>query len=95
MPGLAPEITAARTRVGDHVTARQRQCLQIGISIGHTGLRLLRPDDALGAARGAMLIGASLPPVYAQAARLSRRIDALKRTRAELEQQQSSAADTA
>ena len=28
----------------------------------------MRPDDALGAARGAMLIGASLPPVYAQAA---------------------------
>jgi septal ring factor EnvC (AmiA/AmiB activator) len=55
----------------------------------------MRPDDALGAARGAMLIGASLPPVYAQAARLSRRIDALKRTRAELEQQKASASDTA
>jgi septal ring factor EnvC (AmiA/AmiB activator) len=55
----------------------------------------MRPDDALGAARGAMLIGASLPPVYAQATRLSRRIDALKRTRAELEQQKASAADTA
>ncbi|HYS45478.1 MAG TPA: peptidoglycan DD-metalloendopeptidase family protein [Rhizomicrobium sp.] len=55
----------------------------------------MRPDDALGAARGAMLIGASLPPVYAQAARLSRRIDALKRTRLALEQQQVQAADTA
>jgi septal ring factor EnvC (AmiA/AmiB activator) len=55
----------------------------------------MRPDDALGAARGAMLIGASLPPVYAQAARLSRRIDALKRTRLALEQQQAQAADTA
>jgi murein hydrolase activator len=54
----------------------------------------MRPDDALGAARGAMLIGASLPPVYAQAARLSRRIDALKRTRLALEQQQAQAADT-
>jgi septal ring factor EnvC (AmiA/AmiB activator) len=42
-----------------------------------------------------MLIGASLPPVYAQAARLSRRIDALKRTRLALEQQQAQAADTA
>jgi septal ring factor EnvC (AmiA/AmiB activator) len=55
----------------------------------------MRPDDALGAARGSMLIGASLPPVYAQAASLSRRIDALKRTRKELEQQQAEAADTA
>jgi septal ring factor EnvC (AmiA/AmiB activator) len=54
----------------------------------------MHPDDALGAARGAMLIGASLPPVYAQAARLSRRIDALKRTRLALEQQQTQAADT-
>ena len=45
----------------------------------------LRPDDALGAARGSMLIGAGLPPVYAQAAKLARRLDALKRTRAALE----------
>jgi len=55
----------------------------------------MHPDDALGAARGAMLIGASLPPVYAQAARLSRRIEDLKRTRVALEQQRSQAADTA
>ena len=55
----------------------------------------MHPDDALGAARGAMLIGASLPPVYAQAASLSRRIDALKRTRLALEQQQAQAVDTA
>ena len=55
----------------------------------------MRPDDALAAARGSMLIGASLPPVYAQAASLSRRIDALKRTRKALEQQEAQAADTA
>ncbi|HEX4635619.1 MAG TPA: peptidoglycan DD-metalloendopeptidase family protein [Rhizomicrobium sp.] len=54
----------------------------------------MRPDDALGAARGAMLVGASLPPVYAQAAKLSRRIEALKHTRLALEQQQSQADDT-
>ncbi|HEX2760243.1 MAG TPA: hypothetical protein VHM27_07005, partial [Rhizomicrobium sp.] len=54
----------------------------------------MRPDDALGAARGAMLIGASLPPVYAQAAALSRRIDALKRTREDLQRQKAAAADT-
>jgi len=42
---------------------------------------VMRPDDALGAARGAMLIGASLPDVYGQAASLSRRITALEQTR--------------
>ena len=41
----------------------------------------VRPDDALGAARGAMLVGATLPPVYARAAALARRIEALKATR--------------
>ncbi len=55
----------------------------------------MRPDDALGAVRGSMLVGASLPPIYAQAASLSRRVDALKRTRIALEQQQAQAADTA
>jgi len=55
----------------------------------------MHPDDALGAVRGSMLIGASLPPVYARAAGLSRRIEALKRTRLALEQQQAQAADTA
>jgi len=42
---------------------------------------VLRPDDALGAARSAMLIGASVPHVYAQAANLARRIRVLKETR--------------
>ena len=40
----------------------------------------LRPDDALCAARGAMLIGASLPEVYGQAATLSRRLADMRRT---------------
>src|SRR3984957_8422579 len=44
----------------------------------------VRPDDALAAARGAMLVGASLPPVYAEAAALARRIEQLKSTRAAL-----------
>ena len=42
---------------------------------------VLRPDDALGAARSAMLIGASVPNVYAQAAGLARRIKTLQQTR--------------
>jgi septal ring factor EnvC (AmiA/AmiB activator) len=44
----------------------------------------LKPDDALGAARGAMLVGASLPDVYGKAAALARRIEELQRTRADL-----------
>ena len=44
----------------------------------------LKPDDALGAARGAMLIGASLPRVYDAAAALARRLDTLRKTRADL-----------
>jgi septal ring factor EnvC (AmiA/AmiB activator) len=42
---------------------------------------VLRPNDALSAARGAMLIGASLPSVYGDAAALARRIDTLRKTR--------------
>ena len=55
----------------------------------------VRPDDALAAARGSMLVGASLPPVYAEAARLARRINALKETRAALVKRRAEAAATA
>lgn len=44
----------------------------------------LRADDALGAARGAMLLGASLPRIYSAAAELSQRLQALRRERMEL-----------
>jgi septal ring factor EnvC (AmiA/AmiB activator) len=54
----------------------------------------VRPDDALAAARGAMLVGASLPPVYARAAALARRIEKLKATRAALMARESDAART-
>ncbi len=45
---------------------------------------VLKPDDALGAARSAMLVGASLPNVYGQAASLARRIATLKKSREQL-----------
>lgn len=51
----------------------------------------VKPDDALGAARGAMLIGASLPQVYGAAAELVRRIEALKETRSRLIERQAEA----
>jgi septal ring factor EnvC (AmiA/AmiB activator) len=45
---------------------------------------VLKADDALGAARGSMLLGASLPRVYGAAAALSRKLELLRHTRAEL-----------
>ena len=44
----------------------------------------LKPDDALAASRGAMILGAELPRIYSAAADLSRRITSLSRTRGEL-----------
>ncbi|HEX2592362.1 MAG TPA: hypothetical protein VHL34_12740, partial [Rhizomicrobium sp.] len=41
----------------------------------------LKPDDALGAARGAMLIGASVPQIYGKAAALAGRIRTIRQTR--------------
>jgi septal ring factor EnvC (AmiA/AmiB activator) len=41
----------------------------------------VRPDDALAAARGAMLVGDTLPPLYQKAAALAARLDRLKATR--------------
>ncbi len=46
---------------------------------------VLKADDALGATHGAMLLGASLPRIYNAAAALSRRLEALRHTRAELQ----------
>ncbi len=45
---------------------------------------VLKADDALGATHGAMLLGASLPKIYGAAAALSRRLEALRKTRIEL-----------
>jgi len=56
---------------------------------------VMRPDDALGAARGAMLIGASLPDVYGQAAALAHRIEALQQTRVALVAKRAEAVRTA
>ncbi len=44
----------------------------------------LTADDALNASRSAMLLGASLPRVYGAAARLAKRLDALRQTRTQL-----------
>jgi septal ring factor EnvC (AmiA/AmiB activator) len=44
----------------------------------------IRPGDALAGAHAAMLLGAIFPKLYHAAAELSRRLDVMKRTRAEL-----------
>jgi septal ring factor EnvC (AmiA/AmiB activator) len=44
----------------------------------------LKPDDALSAARGAMLLGASLPRIYGAAAALGARLETLRTTRVQL-----------
>jgi len=51
----------------------------------------IRPDDSLAAARGAMQLGAMLPPVYEQAAALDRRLKALTSTQAALKAKASQA----
>ena len=45
----------------------------------------LRPDDSLAAARGAMLVGNMLPPVYGEAHALALKLRALGETRAAIE----------
>jgi septal ring factor EnvC (AmiA/AmiB activator) len=45
----------------------------------------LRPDDSLAAARGTMMLGSMLPPVYQEAYALRRQVAALRETRASLE----------
>jgi len=47
---------------------------------------VLKADDALGATHGAMLLGASLPRIYGEAAALARRLQDLRQTRARLQE---------
>jgi septal ring factor EnvC (AmiA/AmiB activator) len=55
----------------------------------------MRPDDSLAAARGSMILGAMLPPVYEQAAILSGRLRSLSTTRVRLETQSRAAQNQA
>jgi len=56
---------------------------------------VLKADDALGATHGAMLLGASLPRIYEAAASLSRRLEALRKTRSELQHRRVESANNA
>lgn len=55
----------------------------------------LRPGDALATARGAMLVGATLPRVYGGAAAIARRLEALRATSKALKQRHEEAASNA
>jgi septal ring factor EnvC (AmiA/AmiB activator) len=52
----------------------------------------LEPEDALKASRGAMVLGASLPPLYSAAATLARQIESLDAMRNDLAQHREQAA---
>ena len=53
---------------------------------------VLRPDDALAASRGAMMLGAALPRIYRSAADLAQRVGSLQKTQAELMQRRKESA---
>ena len=83
------ELTAEDARLGagfvrDRVAVTQLLAVLQRLQHDMPPALAMTSGDALGAARGSLLIGASLPPVYARAAALSRRLEALARTRAEL-----------
>ena len=82
---LAPrEQSMAQSFARDRVTVSHLLGILERLQYDMPPVIALRANDALGAAQGAMLLGASLPRVYGAAADLARRLEALRHTRAEL-----------
>lgn len=75
---LSADFVRKRTEVADLVAVLQRMQHDMPPVLA------LRSDDALAAAHSSMLIGATLPRIYAAAAELSRKLQALRLTRAQL-----------
>ncbi len=86
---LARDFDRDRGRVGRLLAVLQRLQHDMPPVIA------LKSDDALGAARGAMLLGASLPRVYGEAAALARRLEQLRTTRVALGKRRVEAAKNA
>ncbi len=86
---LARDFDRDRGRVGRLLAVLQRLQHDMPPVIA------LKSDDALGAARGAMLLGASLPRVYGEAAALARRLETLRTTRRTLGKRRVAAAKNA
>jgi murein hydrolase activator len=80
----AQEKTMAQSFARDRVKVARLLAILERLQHDMPPVIAFRPDDALGAARGAMLLGASLPRVYGAAAALSRRLEALRQTRTAL-----------
>ncbi|HEY2069375.1 MAG TPA: peptidoglycan DD-metalloendopeptidase family protein [Rhizomicrobium sp.] len=75
---LASDFARDRVRVARLLAVMQRLQQDMPPALA------MRPDDALGAARASMVLGASLPHVYGAAADLARKLDRLRKTRADL-----------
>jgi murein hydrolase activator len=77
----AEDATLSRSFARDRVSVARLLAVIERLQHDTPPAMVLRPDDALAATRGAMLIGASLPSVYGKAATLSRRLQLLADTR--------------
>lgn len=86
-------LTASFAR--DRVSVTRLLAVLQRVEIDMPPAMALKPGDALSTARGAMLVGATLPKVYGAAADLSRRIAQLRDTRAALLARRMQAADNA
>jgi septal ring factor EnvC (AmiA/AmiB activator) len=75
---LASDFARDRVQVAHLLAVMQRMQQDMPPALA------LRPDDALGAARASMMLGASLPHVYGAAAALSNKLKLLRKTRDEL-----------
>ncbi|MEE8438318.1 MAG: peptidoglycan DD-metalloendopeptidase family protein [Micropepsaceae bacterium] len=86
---LAVQFDEDREPVGELLAVIQR------LDADEPPALVLRSDDSLAAARGAMMLGVMLPPLYEQAAILGRQLRALNETRAALEAKNEQARDEA
>jgi septal ring factor EnvC (AmiA/AmiB activator) len=81
---VAQEKTLAVQFSRDRVQVAQLLAVLERLQSDMPPVLILKADDALGAARGSMLLGASLPRVYGAAAALSKKLQLLRKTRVEL-----------
>ena len=89
----AQEKTLAASFAKDRVRVARLLGLLERVQSDYPPAIALQPDDALKASRGAMVLGASLPQIYAAAATLAHRIEALKATRVALAARRTDAAN--
>jgi septal ring factor EnvC (AmiA/AmiB activator) len=91
----AQDVALSQSFARDRVSATRLLAILERLQHDMPPALAVRPDDALAAARGAMLVGDTLPPVYAKASDLAHRIDRLKTTRQALVTRRAEAAKNA